>query len=110
MRVGLHEVYWHLPLAAYWSPKSKQAELLSEAPLGFLTAYRADSPDLSRPVELWPRLLRRETYLSALHNFHLHDHYAHQTPLNIVTLLDSGQLSGERPLRRSLARGLLRTS
>jgi hypothetical protein len=110
MRVGMHQVYWHRPLMAYWSSKTKQAELLPEAPLGFLTAYRADSPDLSRPVELWPRLLRRATHLSALHNFHLHDHYAHQTSLNIVTLLDSWQLDGERPLRRSLARSLLRIS
>lgn len=110
MRVGVHEVYWHRPLAAYWPPKSKQAELLSGAPLGFLTAYRADSPDLSRPVELWPRLLRRATHLSALHNFHLRDHYVHQTPLNIVTLLDTWQLVGERPLRRSLAQALLRIS
>jgi hypothetical protein len=110
MRVGRHEVYWHRPLMAYWSSKTKQAELLPEAPLGFLTAYRADSPDLAHPVELWPRLLRRETYLSALSDFHIHDHYVHQTALNIVTLLDSGQLAGERPLRKSFARSLLRTS
>jgi hypothetical protein len=109
MRVGLHEVYWHRPLAAYWSPHSKQAELLSDAPLGYLTAYRTDLLDLTQPVELWPRLLRRDLYLSALQNFdHLHDHYAHQTPLNILSLLDSWQLGNKQPLRRSFAHHLLR--
>jgi hypothetical protein len=109
MRVGLHEVYWHRPLAAYWSPRSKQVELLPDAPLGYLTAYRADSPDLAQPVELWPRLLRREVYLSALQNFKpTRDYYAHQTPLNILSLLDNWHLLGERPLRRSFARRLLR--
>jgi hypothetical protein len=110
MRVGLHEVYWHRPLVAYWSPKSKQSELLLDAPLGYLTAYRTDSFDLTQPIELWPRLLQREAYLAALSDLHLHDHYAHQTSLNILSLLDSWQLAGERPLRRSFAQGLLRVS
>jgi hypothetical protein len=109
MRVGVHEVYWHRPLAAYWSPRTKQPELLPDAPLGYLTAYRTDSPDLAKPVELWPRLLRREVYLSALRNFEPHhDHYAHQTPLNLLSLLDAWQLLTGKPLRRSFARSMLR--
>ncbi|MBI1800554.1 MAG: hypothetical protein HYR71_02855, partial [Chloroflexi bacterium] len=66
MRVGAHEVYWHRPLVAYVSPRSQKIEVLPDAPLGYLTAYRADAPDLSQPVELWPRCLRREPYLSGL--------------------------------------------
>ena len=109
MRVGLHEVYWQRPLVAYLSHETGEPELLSGAPLGYLTAYRADSPDLSRPVELWPRLLRRKVYLSALQNLNSpHDHYRHQTPLNILRLLDSWQLLGKQPLPRSFARQLLR--
>jgi len=111
MRVGLYEVYWQRPLVAYWSPVSKQSEVLPDAPLGYLTAYRADSLDLSRPVELWPRLLRREAYLAALHHLdHIHDHYTHQTPLNVLALLDNWQLADERPLRKSFAHALLRIS
>ncbi len=111
MRVGWYEVYWQRPLVAYLSHETGEPELLPAAPLGYLTAYRTDSPDLSRPVELWPRLLQRKVYLSALQNLDSsHDHYKHQTPLNILRLLNSWQLWGERPLPRSFARQLLRIS
>jgi Peptidase family M28 len=107
MRVGLHEVYWQRPLVAF-SVSEGKAEVLYDAPLGYFTAYRTDSVDLDQPIELWPRLLRREVYLSALHAFESKaDDYKHQTAFNILSLLDSHQLSG-RPLRRSLARHLLR--
>lgn len=111
MRVGWYEVYWQRPLVAYLCHETGKPELLSDAPRGYLTAYRADSPDLSRPVELWPRLLRRDVYLSALQDLDSpHDHYKHQTPLNILRLLNSWQLWGKRPLPRSFARQLLRVS
>src|SRR5262249_16077333 len=54
MRVGLHEVYWHRPLVAFRGENGRPA-LFMGAPLGYLTAYRAAKPDLSRPLELWPR-------------------------------------------------------
>ena len=38
-RVGTHEVYWHRPLAAYHCPDSDKPVVLSDAPLGYLTAY-----------------------------------------------------------------------
>ena len=46
---------------------------------------------MAHPVELWPRLLqRREPIYTALHNFeHLEEHYAHQTALNILRVLDA---------------------
>ena len=109
MRVGGYEVYWQRPLVAYLSPATGQPELLPDAPLGYFTAYRTDSLDLAHPVEFWPRPLGRKVYLSALQNFEsIHDHYKHQTPLNILRLLDTSQSWGKRPLPRSFARQLLR--
>jgi peptidase M28-like protein len=108
MRVGLHEVYWHRPLVAYWSRRRKRCEVLPDAMLGYLTAYRTDALDLAHPIELWPRLLRREMHLLALLRFRRHDHYAHQTSLDILSLLDNWRLLGQQPLRRSFAQQLLR--
>lgn len=108
MRVGGREVYWHRPLAAFISQGSRQAELLPSAPLGYLTVYDAAAPDLEHPVELWPRLLRREAHLEALRDFGRHDHYLHQTSLNLLSLLDSQTWDGGRRLPASLARAMLR--
>ncbi|HQT91624.1 MAG TPA: M28 family peptidase, partial [Candidatus Kryptobacter bacterium] len=111
MRVGSHEVYWHRPLVAFLSLHRDKIELADDAPLGYLTAYPIESPDLARPVELYPRPLRREVYLSSLKYFDTsHDHYAHQTVLNIVTLLDAWKALGEQPLLRSFAQHMLRTT
>jgi hypothetical protein len=110
MQVGLREVYWHRPLVAFLPDGKEEVELLPEAPSGYLTAYRTDSPDPAHPISLWPRLLRREPYLLALRQFeHLNEYYAHQTALNIVNLLDAAALAG-RPLARSFARDMLRAS
>jgi hypothetical protein len=108
MRVGLHEVYWHRPLVAYISPHTNAPEVLPGAPLGYLTAYRADRPDLARPVELWPRLLRRELDLAAVGlTAHSNDVHPYQSAVNVRKLLDTHHLLGEKPLLRSLARRLL---
>jgi hypothetical protein len=108
MRVGRHNVYWHRPLAAYWDARTGQAALLPDAPLGYLTAYDAEKPDLAQPVELWPRLLQREPYVIAMEMIdHAHTHACYQIALNVRKLLDTRQLLGERPLSRSLARALL---
>ena len=109
MRVGVHEVYWQRPLVAWWNAKNVRAELLPDAPLGYLTAYLTGHPDLAHPVELWPRLLRREPFLWALRNFeHLDERYAHQTALNVLRLLDTHRRWGRPTLPRSLARQVLR--
>jgi hypothetical protein len=111
MRVGIHEIYWHRPLVAYWSEEKDRVEVMTETPLGFMTAYDANSPDPAAPVLLWPRLLRREAYVAALQSFdQLIKHYAYQTPLNILTLLDCFKLWGERSLPRSFAGHLLRVA
>ena len=65
MRVGDHEVYWHRLLAAL-PGAGGQAEMIPGAPLGVLTAYHAEHPDLSHPVELWPRLLARPAHRAAI--------------------------------------------
>lgn len=111
MVVGRYDTYWHRPLAAFWSPQANKAELLPDAPLGYLTAYRSGAPNLAEPVELWPRVLRRPPYLAALSVFDpSHDHYVRQTPLNAITLLDTQPQLGIGPLPRTFARHLLRIS
>jgi hypothetical protein len=108
MRLGHHELYWHRPLVAYLSTHTGKPAVLSEAPLGYLTAYRSDKPDLDHPVELWPRLLQRELHLEALQLFeHAHDPRPHQTVRNVRKLLDAGACFGDRLVPRSLARQLL---
>jgi hypothetical protein len=108
MRVGRHEVYWHRPLVAYLSANTDQPALLPDAPLGYLTAYRADHPDLARPIELWPRLLRREPHLEAIHLFEHHcGRHPYETTINLRKLLDTRRLLGGAPLPRPFARSML---
>jgi len=109
MRAGSYDVYWHRPVVAYFSSKLNSCELLADAPLGYLTAYPASQDGSEEPLELWPRLLKRQAYLFALRDFeNEHDHYAHETALNLVSLLDAWELLGEHPLERTFARGILR--
>jgi hypothetical protein len=110
MRVGRHEVYWHRPLTAFWSNEKKSADVMEDGPTGFLTAYSAHEPDPSCPIRLWPRLLRREPLLAALNRIKTdHDHYAHQTALNVQALFDAQALWGGL-LPRTFARNLLRVA
>jgi hypothetical protein len=108
MRVGLHELYWHRPLVAYRSPQDGKAALLPDGPAGYFTAYRAEEPDLARPLELWPRFLCRNVHAA---NVELFSHTVYEKPrytlLNIRKLLDTSELLGGRPLPRGLARALL---
>jgi hypothetical protein len=108
MRVGIHDMFWHRPLVAYVSAQSGNVEIQSESLTGYITGYHEKDIHMSDPVELWPRLLKRELYLSALHNFNTHyDHYTHQTSMNILSLLDSWQRQNKNPLTRSYAHRLL---
>jgi hypothetical protein len=108
MRVGLHEIYWQRPLVAYLSAETDRPAVLAKAPIGYLTAYRADRANPSRPIELWPRLLRRRPHVDAVELFeHLQEHRPHQTTLNVRKLLDTRELLGGRLLPRSFARQLL---
>lgn len=107
MRVGRHEVYWHRPLAAYWSQENERAIVLPDGPLGYLTAYDARRPHLAHAVELWPRLLRRAPHLAAAQIFDVdHDHRYHRTTTNVRKLLDAAELLGQ-PLTPDFGRQLL---
>jgi hypothetical protein len=108
MRVGRHEIYWHRPLVAYQSSETDEPAVLPDAPSGYLTAYGENSHDLSRPLELWPRFLRRPPHVAAIELFeHLQEPRPHQTTGNIRKLLDTSQLLGNRPLPETFARQLL---
>ncbi len=106
MRVGTHEIYWQRPLVAYLHRREEQIRVLPDSPLGYLTAYQADAPDLARPLELRPRLLRRELFLDAVREFGKGDHYQRQTAHNLLSLLNTGELLGASPLPQSFARNL----
>ena len=109
MRVGKYKVYWQRPLAAYWSHEDDEAKLLDVRLPGYFTAYDYEQPDLAHPIELYPRLLERPAYLSALrHLDERHDHYRRQTALNILTILDMSERWHEPQLPRSFARQMLR--
>src|SRR5439155_1684271 len=96
------------PLVAYHEPARGAAAVLPEAPLGYLTAYPAEKPDLVRPVELWPRLLRRPPYLAALELFRRpRDPHPHRTALGVCLLLDAWNLVSRQPLSRSFATRIL---
>lgn len=109
MRVGKHEVYWHRPAVAYISSKTGETEVLAESLLGYMTAYDSESPDLTNPIELWPRLHRRKTHLMAIHDIDCkHDHYRYQTAFNIINLLDHFEKFDYNPLPYDFARHLIR--
>jgi hypothetical protein len=125
MRVGGHAVIWHRPLAAYRCPDKQEPVVLSDAPLGYLTAYATSAnqerkdPEiaarggycfsrsaLEKPVELWPRLHRRPLALASLPYYH----QAGKGPMiarNVRKLFDAFHLRGNRPLPRLLAQQLL---
>jgi len=108
MRVGEHEVYLNRPLVAFVPKDSDKAEIRSELLYGYMTGYHDNDREMSDPVELWPRMQKRDNYLSALHDFNAaNDHYAHQTSFNIISLLESWEMQDRKQLKRSFAQNLL---
>jgi hypothetical protein len=111
MRVGEHEMYLHRPLVGFVPVQTDHVEIRSESLYGYITGYDDIDKDMSQPVELWPRMQKREFYLSALNDFNTHnDHYAHQTSFNIISLLESWEMQSRKPLKRSFAQNLLNIS
>jgi len=111
MRVGQHEMYLHRPLVGFYDSQFDKSVVKTGSLTGYITGYHESDRDMSHPVELWPRMLKRELYLSALHDFNAHtDHYAHQTSFNIISLLDSWEKQDRKPLSRSYAHKLLNVS
>jgi hypothetical protein len=108
MRVGEHEIYLHRPLVAFVPKESENVEIRAESLYGYITGYHDSDKEMSNPVELWPRMQKRDIYLSALHDFNsLNDHYAHQTSFNIISLLENWELQKQMLLKRSFAQNLL---
>ena len=108
MRVGRHQIHWHRPLAAFLAPKTGQASVLREGPLGYLTAYDSAKADLARPLELWPRLRQRPAHLAAVQiDLQSNAGAAHEACTNARKLLDSADLLGAARLPGSFARSLL---
>jgi hypothetical protein len=108
MRVGEYAVYLHRPLTAYLPYRSENIKVRADRLKGYITGYHRNDRTMSHPVELWPGMLRREPYLSAITDFqHSSDHYLHQTSLNIISLLEAWRMQGSKPLARTFARNLL---
>jgi len=106
MRVGPWEVLWQRPVVAY-PGRDGSPVVLGEAPTGYLTAYRAEAPDLEHPIELWPRFLDRPPHRAAIDLFgHERRPRRHATTLGVRSLLEFRDLLGE-PLPHSFARSLL---
>jgi Peptidase family M28 len=111
MRVGRHEIYWQRPVVAYLDPSTDGASLLTDAPLGYLTAYEAEKPDPAAAIELWPRLLRREPHSAAVELLQrAGTRFPRQDCVNVRNLLDARALLGSAGLRPSFARALLRVA
>lgn len=99
MRVGKYEVFWHLPLVSYLDPETSKPKLLDDAPLGYLTAYDADKPDLSKPVELWPELRRRPEFIASAWGYKkAYGHHDHQIALNAFKLMTVWDFFGKKRL------------
>src|SRR5262249_49247536 len=109
MRVGVHEVYWHLPLLAYRNAQTGEVHEFHDGPLGYLTAYDAQSPDLEKPLEFWPRFHERDVLLQALAAFEAEGKRPEAMHMvrNIRKLVDAHELNGHKPLPHSLARQLI---
>jgi Peptidase family M28 len=113
MRVGRHEVYWHRPLCACSLPGRNETQLLDLDLNGYLTAYDTERPDyVRRPVELYPRVLRRQTHLDLLQQIdRSRDRYRYQTSLNVLNIFDMAERwPGRRRLPRSFAEEMLRVA
>ncbi len=109
MMAGVHEVMWHRPLVACISQTTGEPEIEPGILPGYMTGYPAKNPDPAHAIELWPRINDRELFYSVLRNFDpLHDHYLHQTTLNLMTILDAWDQIGGKPFDRDFVRGMIR--
>jgi hypothetical protein len=108
MQVGRHEVFWHLPLVAFLDPETGKPTLLDDAPLGYMSAYDTNSPNLERPVELWPALRRRPEFMATVRGYRkAYGHRDHQIALNAHKLMEVWDFLGKRLLPWEFARHIL---
>ncbi len=111
MKAGEYDVYLHRPLVACLPAGADKPLIRSGLLPGYMTGYHADDREMKNPVEMWPRILKREPYMSALKDFSsLNDRYTHQTSLNILSLLDAFNTQNREPLPPSYARSVLNIS
>jgi hypothetical protein len=108
MNVGKHELFWHRPVCAYYDARLKRPVLIDDAPTGYLTAYQAGSMSFDKPLELWPRLLRRENHVENVALFHcLKETPPWNTLQNVFKILDAFERNGSKPIEKAYARALL---
>jgi len=70
-----------------------------------MTGYLTDNPDPADAGRALAKISPARGSLYALHNFNpIHDHYLHQTPLNLMALFDAWEMLGKRPLEKDFAR------
>jgi hypothetical protein len=86
-----------------------EAVVLPAAPLGYLTAYNADKPQLDRAIELWPRLQPPPLLLAALAG----EDYTRKRQVppqvrNIRKLTHAYALFGAKPLPLNFALRIMR--
>lgn len=108
MCVGRYEMFWHRPLAAYYDARAKRPVLIDDAPTGYLTAYEEDGRSIAKPIELWPRFLRREPDLENVALFRgLDETPPWKTLTNVRKILDAVERNDSQPISPSYARQLL---
>jgi hypothetical protein len=108
MRVGRHEMYWHRPLVAFLNSRTHRPVVVDSAPPGYFTAYLDGEPDFEKPLELWPRLLKREPHALNVELFKdLKEKPPLRTLTNVSKILDAWERFGRQPLSQSFARQLL---
>jgi hypothetical protein len=108
MIVGKYEVFWHVPLVSFLDPKTGKSRTLENPPLGYLTAYDSDAPDLDSPVELWPELRHRPEFVATVGGYkEAYEHRDHQLSLNAHKLLDVSDFLGNKALPWDFARSIV---
>jgi hypothetical protein len=108
MRVGKHEVFWHLPMVAFVDHHTGKSRVVDDAPLGYMTAHDAHSTDPGPPVELWPELQRRPEYMATTRGYKKgYGHRDHQIALNAHKLMEVWDFLGKRTLPWEAARHIV---
>ena len=88
MRVGSYQIYWHRPAVACLRSNAEKPAVLTDAPLGYLTAYNSERIDLDHPIELWPRLCRRNSRMEVIELFKGKEH-EQKTVTRVLNLLEA---------------------
>jgi hypothetical protein len=105
MCAGEHEIYWQRPLVAF--PRGNEIVVLHDGPLGYFTAYRTDHPELSKAIELWPRLLNRPGHQAAIELSHQAEHpHHHQDTIRARKILETAEQM-HQSLPSTLARSMV---